>query len=307
MKLAIIDLGTNTFTLLIAQIKAKQYNVICKNKVAVKLGEDGIDKGIIGKKAFKRGLDAIEQHKKIIDLHVVDKVIAFATSAIRSTSNGNQFRKEVFKLYGIEIEVIDGNREADYIYHGVKQALDLGNDNCLIMDIGGGSTEFIIANKNEIFWKKSFQLGVSRLKEKLKPNDPIQKKDIDNLNDFFDCELKSLFQAIKKYDPITLVGSSGSFDSLATMIGYEFLDKDVLLEATTFDFKIDNLNWANQYLIKSDYQKRKKIKGISKMRAKMIVIASIFVQYIIEKSEIKNVKLSTFSLKEGVVFMEINN
>ena len=87
----------------------------------------------------------------------------------------------------------------------------------------------------------------------------------------------------------------------------EFLDKDVLLEATTFDFKIDNLNWANQYLIKSDYQKRKKIKGISKMRAKMIVIASIFVQYIIEKSEIKNVKLSTFSLKEGVVFMEINN
>jgi exopolyphosphatase/guanosine-5'-triphosphate,3'-diphosphate pyrophosphatase len=307
MKLAIIDLGTNTFTLLIAQIKAKQYNVICKNKVAVKLGEDGIDKGIIEKKAFKRGLDAIEQHKKIIDLHAVDKVIAFATSAIRSTSNGNQFRKEVFKLYGIEIEVIDGNREADYIYHGVKQALDLGNDNCLIMDIGGGSTEFIIANKNEIFWKKSFQLGVSRLKEKLKPNDPIQKKDIDNLNDFFDCELKSLFQAIKKYEPITLVGSSGSFDSLATMIGYEFLDKDVLLEATTFDFKIDNLNWANQYLIKSDYQKRKKIKGISKMRAKMIVIASIFVQYIIEKSEIKNVKLSTFSLKEGVVFMEINN
>ena len=66
MKLAIIDLGTNTFTLLIAQIKAKQYNVICKNKVAVKLGEDGIDKGIIGKEAFKRGLDAIEQHKKML-------------------------------------------------------------------------------------------------------------------------------------------------------------------------------------------------------------------------------------------------
>ena len=62
------------------------------------------------------------------------------------------------KKLGLNIEVIDGNKEAELIYLGVQQALDLGQENNLIMDIGGGSTEFIICNKNEIFWKHSFQL-----------------------------------------------------------------------------------------------------------------------------------------------------
>jgi exopolyphosphatase/guanosine-5'-triphosphate,3'-diphosphate pyrophosphatase len=175
------------------------------------------------------------------------------------------------------------------------------------MDIGGGSTEFIIANNQKIIWKKSYQLGVSRLKENFKPNDPIQQSDINKLHQHFENELVSLIDAIKKHQPTTLVGSSGSFDSLATMIGHKYLNKDVLLDNTEFTFEMDKLNWTHQYLIESNYQQRKDTIGISKMRAKMIVIASVFIQFIIEKMKTKNVRLSTYSLKEGVIFNEMNN
>lgn len=307
MRLAIIDLGTNTFTLILVEIKDYDYSVIYRNKIAVKLGEDGINEGIIGKNAFQRGLDAIEQHKKDINAYNIDKTIAFATSAIRSTSNGTDFVNQVNEKFNVTIKIIDGDKEAELIYHGVKQAFDLGEHNSLIMDIGGGSTEFIIANNKKIIWKKSFQLGVSRLKENFKPQDPIIQSDINNLNTHFEKELVSLIDAINIHQPITLVGSSGSFDSLATMIGHKFLNKDVLFENTEFTFEMDNLNWAHQYLIDSDYQKRKNTVGISKMRAKMIVIASVFIQFIIEKSKIEKVRLSTYSLKEGVILSQINS
>lgn len=307
MRLAIIDLGTNTFTLILVEIKDSDYSVIYRNKIAVKLGEDGISEGIIGKNAFQRGLDAIEQHKKDINAYNIDKTIAFATSAIRSTSNGTDFVNQVNQKFNVTIKIIDGDKEAELIYHGVKQAFDLGDHNSLIMDIGGGSTEFIIANNKKIIWKKSFQLGVSRLKENFKPQDPIIQSDINNLNTHFEKELVSLIDAINIHQPITLVGSSGSFDSLATMIGHKFLNKDVLFENTEFTFEMDNLNWAHQYLIDSDYQKRKNTVGISKMRAKMIVIASVFIQFIIEKSKIEKVRLSTYSLKEGVILSQINS
>lgn len=307
MRLAIIDLGTNTFTLILIEIKQGDYSVIYRNKIAVKLGEDGISEGIIGKDAYQRGLDAIKQHKKDIDSYNIYKTIAFATSAIRSTSNGIDFVNEVNERFNVKIEIIDGDKEAELIYHGVKQAFDLGKHTSLIMDIGGGSTEFILANNKEIIWKKSFQLGVSRLKENFNPKDPIEQTDVHNLNIHFEKELTSLIDAINIHHPTTLVGSSGSFDSLATMIGHKFLNKNVLIENTEFTFDIDNLKWAHQYLIDSDYQKRINTVGISKMRAKMIVIASIFIQFIIKKSKIKEVRLSTYSLKEGVIFNEMNS
>jgi exopolyphosphatase/guanosine-5'-triphosphate,3'-diphosphate pyrophosphatase len=306
MRLAVIDLGTNTFTLILVAIKEGKHSVIYKSKVAVKLGEDGINEGKIGSEAYKRGLKAIEQHKKDIESFQIDKVIAFATSAIRSTSNGEEFTNEVYKKFGIKIEIINGDKEAELIYHGVKQAFDLGKHNSLIMDIGGGSTEFIIANNEQVFWKQSFQLGVSRLKEKFKPNDPIKQTDINNLLIHFDKELINLIEAVSIYKPITLIGSSGSFDSLAAMISHKYFDKDVLFNNTEFTFERDGLKWANQYLMESDYKKRINTKGISKMRAKMIVIAMIFIKYIIDKTTIKEVKLSTYSLKEGVIYEETN-
>lgn len=305
MKTAIIDLGTNTFNLIIFEKDKSSYDVVYKNKIEVKLGEGGLEKNIIAKKAYERGFEAMKQHSIDIKKHQAEKTIAFATSAIRSTTNGNEFVEDVKKQIGIDIKIIDGNQEAELIYFGVKQALNLKNEINLIMDIGGGSTEFIIANNKEILWKKSYQLGVSRLREIFKPNDPILQKDIDKLNNYFNSNLKSLHAAIKDYKAETLIGSSGSFESLALMIGYHFLDSNVLKGVTNFQFDINQIRWAHDFLIKSNYKQRLSTAGISPMRADMIVIASIFIHYIIKMSGINKIKLSSFSLKEGVIYKEM--
>ena len=163
MRVAIIDLGTNTFNLLICDKKDESDKIIFKNKISVKLGEGGIDKGIIADAPYQRGIKALEDHLNTIKKYEVDKHRAFATSAIRSTKNGSDFVREVFEKLALKIEVIDGDKEAELIYQGVKKAILFDLDYKLIMDIGGGSTEFIIANAKGVRWKKSYLLGVSRL------------------------------------------------------------------------------------------------------------------------------------------------
>ena len=305
MKKAIIDLGTNTFTLIIFEKSAAKFNIIFKKKIEVKLGQGGINKGFISEKAFQRGLEAMKNHHESIQFFNPTKVIAFATSAIRSTSNGNFFIQKVKELTGIEIEIIDGNKEALLIYKGVKHALDLKIEPSLIMDIGGGSTEFIIANSKEVFWKKSFQLGVSRLKETFKPEDPISNDNINSLNNHLKNSLITLKQAIDEFKPSILIGSSGSFDSLALMTGYKFQQKNILKNTNSFKFDIKQIDWAYDYIIKSNYKQRLTTPGISKMRADMIVVAMVLIRYIIKEYSIKEVKLSTYSLKEGVMYSDI--
>jgi len=199
MRIAIIDLGTNTFNLLIADKDENgNFSTVFKNKIPVKLGEGGIDKGLIAPKPYQRGVKALENHIKTINEYKVDKHRAFATSAIRSTSNGHLFVKEVDELLGLKIEVIDGSKEAELIYYGVKEAVPFEETFDLIIDIGGGSTEFIIANNKGISWAKSYQLGVSRLKELFKPSDPISDKEIKKIEAYFESNLKDLFEELSK-------------------------------------------------------------------------------------------------------------
>ena len=153
-KVGVIDLGTNTFNLLIAHIKDANYKVLHKNKIAVKLGEEGIAKGFIAPNSYKRVIDGLKFHKETLIDYQIQNYYAVATSAIRSSDNGTQFVEDVKQQLGILINIIDGDKEADLIYNGVKQAVDFNEMPKLIIDIGGGSTEFIIANASQIFWKK---------------------------------------------------------------------------------------------------------------------------------------------------------
>ena len=237
MKLAIIDIGTNTFKLMIARVQDGGFLVIDKEKIPVKLGEGGINNNVIAHNPFQRGLKAMKTHKATIDRFEVDKTLAFATSAIRSAENGRDFVRKVKAETGIEIEVISGNREAELIYYGVRQALDLGDEKVLIMDIGGGSTEFIIADRNRMYWKHSFDLGAARLLEVINPSEPISKNEIKKLRLYLKEQMQLLWAACELHTVKTLVGSSGSFDSLAEMIYYRFHTEENPLVKTEYNFK----------------------------------------------------------------------
>ncbi|MEZ5173235.1 MAG: phosphatase [Bacteroidia bacterium] len=303
MKLAIVDIGTNTFKLMVARVHENgEFVVIHKEKIPVKLGEGGINNHVIAHTPFLRGIKAMKTHRETIDRFEVDHVLAFATSAIRSAANGEDFVKRVEQETGIRIEIISGDREAELIYYGVRQALDLGKEKMLIMDIGGGSTEFVICDRDTIYWKHSFDLGAARLLEVINPSEPIKKEEIKKLKAYLETELSLLWAACEIYSISTLVGSSGSFDSLAEMIYYKFHTEENPLVKTEYHFNMKYLEEMYRILIRSDIEKRFKIKGLAAMRVEMIVVAVIMIRFVYKTLDIKTIRLSTFSLKEGMLY-----
>ena len=305
MRIAVIDLGTNTFNLVIADHNKSHYTIIHQDKFPVKLGEGGINQNIIQPVPFWRGIDNIEKILSIIKSYSVNKIYAFATSAIRDAANGSQFVSTIYKLFQLKINVITGNKEAELIYLGVKSGLSIGKQNVLIMDIGGGSTEFIIANEEEIFWKKSYKLGAARLLGKFDPMEPITKQCVEAIELYLTEELKTLTKALKKFKVHELIGSSGSFDTFAEMICHQYYSPDLLEGKTSFEYRINDMLDIHQQLLISTKAERLKMNGLIAMRVDMIVIASIFTQFVIKKYQIEKVRLSTYSLKVGVLYKMI--
>jgi exopolyphosphatase/guanosine-5'-triphosphate,3'-diphosphate pyrophosphatase len=251
-------------------------------------------------------LNALQKHKQTIQSYQVDKTFAFATSAVRSADNGMNFVTQVKTQTGIHINIIDGDQEAELIYFGVRQAMDLGMDHSLIIDIGGGSTEFIIANKKGATWKKSYLLGSSRLMEKFTPHDPIGEDDIRALEKHFDTELVDLLAALNQTPVSTIIGSSGSFDTLAEMVIAHFDQEPNESIQTAYEFKLEQYHHIAALMLRYTYQERLNTPGMIPMRADLIVLACVLINYILKKINPEKMKLSTYALKEGV-FETLNN
>ena len=308
MRVAIIDLGTNTFNLLIADItEDKKYNIVFTDKAGVKLGKGGINNQIITPDAFQRALDGISKHLVNIQLYKAEKIVATATSGIRSTKNGHELVAEIEKQFGIQVNVISGDDEAELIYRGVKQVVPFDHENALILDIGGGSNEFIIANKNGLLWKQSFNLGIARLLDRFNPSDPITADEILRIEHYIDTELSPLYDAFNKYKPVRLIGSSGTFDTIRSLI----IERKGMKRGDNTDknsYRIDLIDYQNLHtdLLKSTYNERLEMKGLEFVRLEMIVVASIFVNFIINKFNLKSITQSHFALKEGMLDKIIN-
>lgn len=307
MRIAIIDLGTNTFNILIVEINAGKYKSLYQTKLPVKLGEGGINRDFIQPIPFQRGIDALKEYQKTINEFGVEKVYAFATSAVRDANNGKDFVEKIKQETGYEVQVIDGDQEAEYIYHGVCEAVEMTEEKFLIIDIGGGSIEFIIGNKDQIFWKKSFPVGAARLIERFKPSDPITDKQIVEIRDYLRAELLPLVDAVKQYHVTELIGSSGSFDSLAEMISHRFYTPDILDDVTEYTFNFKDFAVIFDDVIKSTRKERLRMKGLIEMRVDMIVVSMIIVQYVLWAFDIHRVRLSTYALKEGVLRKLLKN
>ncbi len=307
MRAAVIDCGTNTFNLLIVDINGTQFNQVFSLKIPVKLGENGINSGIIAEKPFIRGIEAMKVFSEKLRDNNVQKVFAFATSAVRDAKNGILFKDEIFKETGIEIKIIDGNKEADLIYNGNKLAVSLKQTPSLIMDIGGGSTEFIIGNKNGILWKHSYRLGAARLLEKFNPSNPITINEINTINDYLTKELHDLIFAVNEYKPDELIGSSGAFDSVVEMIQVNIKHLPFLNNTTEFPVLLPDYLHISEIINKSTIEERRAMKGLVEMRVDMMVISCLLIDFIFKNFNLKNFRVSTYSLKEGALFEIIHN
>jgi exopolyphosphatase/guanosine-5'-triphosphate,3'-diphosphate pyrophosphatase len=309
MRVAILDLGTNTFNLLVAEITGnKEYKILYKSEIPVKLGKGGIDKKEIRPDAITRGINALDKHLQAAAGFGTEKIIACATSAIRTARNSEHFIKSVREKFGIEMEVISGDREAELIYLGVKLAQILDQEKYLILDIGGGSNELIIGNADHIFWKKSYPLGMARLIEKFKPSDPITIEEIEFISNYLEERMPDFFEEFRKHRITTLIGASGSFDTFTAMIREE--ESGTGNEKTTFPeaTEIDLADFENLYqrVVNSTLKERKQMKGLEAHRLETIVPASLLVKFLMGKLKLRRIIQSNFALKEGILFEMLN-
>lgn len=299
--LAVIDLGTNTFHLLIASINAdSSYQIVFKQRVPVMIGKNGITHGLITEDAQQRAIGTLKKFRNIIDQAGVKDIYATATSAFRNARNGKQLIEKIEKEAGITIKVISGDLEADYIFLGVSAAIDLEQENALIMDIGGGSVEFIICNRQDVLWKQSFEIGAQRLLDLFHISDPISDKNVMQLQEYFEQQLGDLKKACQLYRPQTLIGASGTFDTLSDIyVHEEQINKPE--HETELPLSYDHFFKIHAEVTQKNREERLKIPGMIEMRVDMIVVATWLIYYVLEQYQIKKIRVSAFALKEGLL------
>lgn len=299
-KIAIIDMGTNTFHLLLAEVYDDGSQIVHRDYEAVRIGVAGINQGYITESACDRTLRTMAKFREVIDRFKIQTVYAIATSAFRNARNGRSLAVEVERTTGIAVDIISGEVEADYIFAGVRAAMDLGDRKSLVMDIGAGSVEFIIGDKQNICWKESFEIGGQRLLEKFEIHDPILPREINALNDYFEEKLTSLHSALRTFCPAVLVGSSGTFDTLsAVYCGRHGIQSG----ARTPEIPLTLAGFFEIYedLIKKNRDERMAVPGMIALRVDLIVVGCCLVRFLLERHNFEDVRVSTYALKEGVL------
>ncbi len=298
MKLAIIDMGTNTCNLLIAKVKDKNYQLIYQGKVGVKLGKGGINKQLLTPEAFVRATNALNEHRETIEKYEVDKVFAIATSAVRDAANRKEFEAHLLKETKIKLVTISGDQEAQLIFEGVKLAFGKLEKQSLILDIGGGSNEFIETNNNQIVWQESFPLGMARIIEQIPLSDPITTDELNTVQKYFDHGLELLWKNVQPRKQ-QLIGCSGAFDTIADLI-------DRTSPGTTIrqhqNISMNDFNRIAETVIHSTKEQREQMKGMDPLRVEMIVPALIFIRLVVEKLEIEKITQTDFALREGILY-----
>ncbi|MEY4538887.1 MAG: hypothetical protein RLZZ306_644 [Bacteroidota bacterium] len=303
IKKAIIDLGTNTFQLLIVEQDGLNYKTILEDSYAAKIGMGGISSGIITEEGIQRGIKGLQYFKQVFDKEGVisENVLAIATSAVRNSKNGDEFCEKVLAETDIKIQVISGEEEATLIYEGVKLGMDIGIEPSMIMDIGGGSVEFIICDKNRIMYKQSFEIGGQRLMDKFMNTDPISPRSVGALKDYLEEQLLPLTNAVHQYAPVCVIGSAGSFETLIDMFYMKTYGHLPSSEQISFDLPILEFYDSFLKLVTKNHDERMALAGMKELRVDMIVVGVCLIDFVLKRFDIQQIKVSNYALKEGIL------
>ena len=293
-RIAVIDLGSNTFHLLIVKVDDDHtFTTVYRERVFTGLSDGGID--IIREEKLIFGLETIRQFKRKLDENEVSELQVVGTAVLRKASNRQLFINEANAILKTEINIIDGQKEAEYIYKGIMMLPILRIGTHLIMDIGGGSTEFILVSEGHKIWSGSYTLGVGVLHNLFHHNEPIAETSLQSMTEYVKTMLSDMQDVIKNYTVEYLIGASGSFEVLQLMTS-----KDV--DETNIS-TISNEEFEEIYheIVKSDYEERAKLPGLPVERVKLIVVGIALKKIIADMVNPSKTVVSPYALKEGVL------
>ena len=294
VKLASIDLGSNSTRLLITEVNDQGFNVLIRMHVVTKMSEKIEQTGEISIEAFKRVNSALRNFKKLLIENDVDDVFVIGTAALRDAKNSDEIIENIKKKYDFEVEVLSGHDEGITTSIGVLHFME-NSENFLIIDIGGRSTEFIYEFENKII-SKSLNLGVVTLSEKYFSNLPINQELIDEAKLKIETELSQLDIKDKK----NVIGVSGTALSLASI----FLDQKNFNEEELHEIKIDidNVQEINKRILKmTEAEIITKFRGIDPKRASTITSGIFLLETILSHYSNSPIIISKYDILEGLI------
>lgn len=307
-RLAAIDIGTNSFHLIIVDVDEQtgNFKILGREREIVRLGSGTSDMKYLKPEAIERGVLALKRFKGLAD-SADAKIRAIATSAVREALNKNDFIGRVRKEVGIKIELASGFEEARYIYLGILQALPVYDKKILLIDIGGGSTEFLIGQKKEIQYDNSLKLGAIRLTTRFFKEDKIDSKDVKDCRKFIRGTMNPVTRQIKDISFEQVIGSSGTILNVANVINIsKGGSQDSKLN--NFIFNRDDLNGMIETILEAKSVKQiSKIPGLDPSRADIILAGSLILEQIFKELKLKEMIVSEYALREGIIYDTIGN
>ena len=306
--LAAIDIGTNSFHLVIAEVNltSGHFRILGKDKEIVRLGSGSTDMKYISETAMNRGIAALKRFCIIAESHSAE-IHAIATSAVREALNKDEFLRRVRSQTDIKIEIASGSEEARLIHLGVLQSLPVFNKKILLIDIGGGSTEFLLGSGRKIIFSNSMKLGAVRFTERFFKTHGINKASIEECREFVKGSLAPMKREIEKRHFDTCIGSSGTAETLANIVrGLRGEDVDLVTSNNGFTFKKNELYAAVNLILKApNSRKRGAIKGMDSGRVDIIVAGAIILEQIFKELKLESLTFSDYALREGIILDSI--
>lgn len=299
--IAAIDLGSNSFHMIIAEINENGlFQIIDRRREVIRIGyqtDEGEEN--ISREEIIRAIEILKKFRHLADYYEAE-IRAAATSAIRESSNGKNFIESIFMETGIHVEIISGKREAELIFLGAVHALKLNQKKVLVIDIGGGSTEIILGNMNQIIFAESLRIGAVRLSRKFFPKFIITPESIELCKNYIDAELSKIYNKdFSVYD--LAVGASGTILSAASTIYFQ--------KYNGFPEKINGIQFSSEelkelskkILSKSTTEERMQIQGIEEKRADVLPAGLIILNKLFGLFYIRSLTISEYGLREGMI------
>lgn len=298
--LAAIDIGTNSFHLVVARTTSPvAFEVIAREKEVVRLGSGSGDMKRLAPDAMDRGVAALSRFRQVAEISEA-AVRAIATSAVREAANRAEFLRRAREEAGVDIEVVSGVEEARLIHLGVLQDVPAADHRLLLIDIGGGSTEFVVGEGPEVLVARSLKLGAIRLTDRFLGEEPLGKGAVKRCREHVRAYLGPVVREVTHHGFDVAVGSSGTILNVAEMARQRRGESGRLVSNATFTRK--ELGTVVDALVAADTAKaRLKVPGLDERRADIIVAGAVLLEEAFDALGIEEMTVSDYALREGLV------
>ena len=301
MRLAAIDIGTNSIHMVVVQVNADfSFDVVDREKEMVRLGAGGLGGRALSPSTVTAALETLSRFKQLADSRQVEEILAVATSAVREARNGGEFLAAVEAQTGIRAGVIAGIEEARLIHKAAVYGVDASNGTTVVVDIGGGSMEVTLGTATELLLARSFQLGAIRLTDRYVSSDPLSRTDERRLVKHVRSQIGEFAEQLKAAGFSRVIATSGTSLSLGevALAGRRLFDGDTIHHAR---IPAKALHRARKQVVALDMQRRLRLPGLDSRRADLIVAGAVLLDTVVRLLDAKEVTLSDLALREGLI------